>query len=131
MVVNKSSYRMCAKRKKYVKILLLKFLNEDHNLHHFFLCKDFLTNCMSRFVCDFISLCTLGYFPVLIHKKPDLNTHSSFSLCYDFQRPLCFTLSPCTNFTVFYCFPSMCLCVCGYEWVCEFKCSQNENDHRL
>ena len=35
MVVNKSSYRMCAEIKKYVKILLLEFLNEDHILHFF------------------------------------------------------------------------------------------------
>ena len=35
MVVNKFSYRMCAKIKKYVKILLLEFLNEDHILHCF------------------------------------------------------------------------------------------------
>ena len=35
MVVNKYSYRMCEKIKKYVKILLLEFLNEDHILHFF------------------------------------------------------------------------------------------------
>ena len=39
MVVNKHSYRMCAKIKKYVKILLLEFLNEDHILHFFLLYK--------------------------------------------------------------------------------------------
>ena len=27
--------------RKYVKILLLEFLNEDHILHFFLLCKDF------------------------------------------------------------------------------------------
>ena len=47
MVVNKYNYRMCAKIIKYVKILLLEFLNEDHIINFFLLCKDFfLTNCM-------------------------------------------------------------------------------------
>ena len=46
MVVNKYSYRMCAKIKKYVKILLLEFLNEDHILQFFsFVQRTFLTNC--------------------------------------------------------------------------------------
>ena len=41
MVVNKYSYRMCTKIKKYVKILLLEFLYKDHILYFFLLCKDF------------------------------------------------------------------------------------------
>ena len=41
MVVNKYSYRMCAKIKNNIKILLLEFLNEDHILHIFLLCKIF------------------------------------------------------------------------------------------
>ena len=39
-VVNKCSYRMCAKIKKYVKILLLEFLNENYILY-FFLVQNF------------------------------------------------------------------------------------------
>ena len=35
------SYRMCTKIKKYVKVLLLEFWNEDHILYFFLLCKDF------------------------------------------------------------------------------------------
>ena len=41
MIVNKYSSRMCEKIKKYVKILLLDFLNEDHILHYFLVFKEF------------------------------------------------------------------------------------------
>ena len=36
LVVSKYSYRMCTKIKKYIKILLLAYLNEDHIFHIFF-----------------------------------------------------------------------------------------------
>ena len=60
MVVNKNSYRMCAKIKKYIKILLFEFLNEDHILYCILLCKDFFgqnicsysyTIILSKYIC--------------------------------------------------------------------------------
>ena len=47
LVVNKYSYRMCAKIKKYVEISLLEVLKEDDILQFFFFwANTFLTNCI-------------------------------------------------------------------------------------